>query len=152
MWQQRAGAWTLLFASSTAACKTTFDLVPVSATEAERVTAELHTRGEARFTDLDGRAHHVDAEDVSFEDLTPVLANSPTRHQARLTRSVPDGPAIAGWTIGTAVVGGLIAANVACFGTNVCADGTSIAVGITDGALALTLVVAFVFLVSAWSH
>ena len=50
-------------------------------------------------------------------------------------RSVPDWGLIASDTFALLLVGGLTAGNIACFGTNVCSDGSKVAVGITDGVL-----------------
>jgi hypothetical protein len=136
------------------ACTTSFDLVPVSAAEAQRAKAELSTRSHTRFTDTRGGVHEIDGPDgVTFEELqSPSGAVASGRWQAQIAKSVPDGGKIVSWLVATALVGGLVAGNVACFGTNVCADGTTIVVGVVDGAILLTGITLVVVLAGAWSH
>ncbi len=136
------------------ACKTSFDLVPVSAVEAQRAKAEMATRSHTRFTDMQGQVHEIDEPGgVTFEELqSPSGMGASGRWQAEIAKSVPDGGKIMGWLVATTLVGGLITGNVACFGTNVCADGTTIFVGVVDGALLLGGIALVVVLASAWSH
>jgi hypothetical protein len=142
-------------------CKTTLDWVPVTPAVAQRAAAELSSNTEAKVRDTRGVVHDVsnDASVRGDEIIGEVVLRDsllqikPTgSYSVGIPKSVPDGGRIAGWTLGTTLVSGLIAANVACFGTNVCADGSKVAVGVIDGVVIVAVVVSFVALVAAWSH
>jgi hypothetical protein len=142
-------------------CKTTLDWVPVTPAEAQHAAMELSSNAESKIRDTRGVVHDVSndasvrGDDIGGEVMLrdSVLQIKPTgAYSVGIPKSVPDGLAIAGWTLGTTLVGGLIAANVACFGTDVCADGSKVTVGVLDGVVIVSLVVGFVALVAAWSH
>jgi len=146
------------------ACKTSFDFVPVTPAEARRATTMFATQTHGEFVDELGRHHDVgDASTLYVRERgeaypTTILSFSPSaidparKYDFAFQKSVPDGGAILGWSVILGLAGGLIAGNVACFATDVCADGTSIAVGIADGVVIVAGVAVLVAFAVAFSH
>jgi len=146
------------------ACKTSFDFVPVTPAEARRATTMFATQTHGEIVDELGRHHEVadastlyvrergDAAPATILGFSPTAIDPTHKYDLAFLKSVPDGDAILGWSVILGLTGGLIAGNVACFATDVCADGTSIAVGIADGVVIVAGVVLLVALAAAFSH
>jgi hypothetical protein len=111
------------------------------------------TRGKVHDLSVDSgvRGDEI-AGDVTLRSIATRTLKPTGSYSVSTPTSVPDGGRILGWTIGTTLVGGLIAANVACFGTDVCSNGSQIAVGVIDGVVITVVVVGLIALVSALSN
>jgi hypothetical protein len=140
-----------VFCALVLSCKTSFDFVPVTAVETHRAAVELESRNAVRFADARGHVHasseavdvYVRGEDVSQQHLTDIVHTplSPNAtYEVGIQKRVPDGGKIAGWTLGVTLASALVAGNIACFGTDVCADVTKAIVGIGDGIVSLAVV------------
>jgi len=153
---------------TTLACKSTSEFYPVTPTEVRRASLEISAGGHGSFTDRGGRAHSAEAAELYVRTLgrpeEPIATyaarcardaacvDANASYELGGTKNVPDGQAIVGGSVLLSLTGLLVAGNVACFGTNVCADGTKVVVGVADGVVITAVVALVVALGVAFSH